>query len=203
MTIQKRILDLGLAILLSVILLPIMAILLLVLLVVEGRPLFYISERMKTPQQSFQFVKLRTMRGDAKDGGVTGGDKSSRIGPVHRILRRTRLDEIPQLWNVLKGDMSFVGPRPPLRVYAEAFPEIYGQVLRNRPGITGLASLIYHKHEEDILAQCETSAKTDRVYRKRCIPAKARLDLIYQRHATLCFDLVLIWRTATKLFRRG
>lgn len=199
MTPGKRLLDIVLALLLAVLLAPIMVVLACVLLALEGRPLFYISERMSAPDRAFRLVKLRTMRGVATDSGVTGGDKSDRIGPVHRLLRKSRLDEVPQLWNVLRGDMSFVGPRPPLRVYVEAFPDLYGRVLQNRPGITGLASLIYHRHEEALLATCETAAETDAIYRRRCIPAKARLDLIYQRHASVCFDLLILWRTFRKV----
>lgn len=202
MTMGKRIFDIVLALLLMVILWPVLLILLVVLLVAEGRPLFYVSERMKTPTQGFALVKLRTMANVRGDGGVTGGDKTARIGRTHRLLRRTRLDEIPQLWNVLKGDMSFVGPRPPLRVYVRDFPQIYGQVLQSRPGITGLASLRYHAHEETLLSRCETAAQTDAVYRRRCIPRKAALDLIYQQHRSFCFDLVLVAQTAQKPFRR-
>lgn len=202
MTLGKRIFDIALALVLTVILAVPFLILLLVMLITEGRPLFYISERMKTPIQGFALIKLRTMAHVKTDAGVTGGDKLARIAPVHRLLRRTRLDEIPQLWNVLRGDMSFVGPRPPIRLYTEAFPDIYALVLQNRPGLTGLASLHIHAFEERVLSRCETAAETDAVYRRRCVPRKARLDLIYQRHQTVCFDLVLIWQTARRLLRR-
>lgn len=164
----------------------------------EGRPLFYISERMQTPTKGFSLIKLRTMRPSPDNTGVTGGDKADRIPPVYRWLRRSRFDEIPQLINVLKGEMSFVGPRPPLRLYVEAFPALYAQVLQNRPGITGLASLRFHQHEERLLAQTRDAAETDHVYRTRCVPRKAALDLIYQRHQSLCFDLALIWETAKR-----
>ena len=202
MTWGKRLFDIAFALLLIALLLVPFLIMLLVLLIVEGRPLFYVSERMKTADTGFALIKLRTMANVASDGGVTGGDKVGRIGPVHRVLRKTRFDELPQLINVLKGDMSFVGPRPPLRVYVRDYPEVYGQVLRNRPGITGLASLHFHRAEEALLSRCETSAETDAVYRSRCIPRKARLDLIYQRHQSLCFDLRLIADTALRLVRR-
>jgi lipopolysaccharide/colanic/teichoic acid biosynthesis glycosyltransferase len=99
--------------------------------------------------------------------------------------------------------MSLVGPRPPLRRYVVDYPYIYGAVLQSRPGITGLASLVFHAHEERLLAACDTPEQTDAVYRRRCVPAKARLDLIYARHRSLCWDLVLIGRTAVKPFRRG
>ncbi|MFN4170986.1 MAG: sugar transferase [Pseudorhodobacter sp.] len=204
MTPGKRALDLALAVILSMLLVLPFAILLLVLLVVEGRPLFYVAERMKAPGQPFGLWKLRTMPVTTGQTGVSGGDKVARITPMGRFLRRARLDEIPQLWNVFRGDMSFVGPRPPLRDYVERFPELYAQVLQSRPGITGLASLNIHGYEERLLAACRTAAETDAVYTRRCIPKKARLDLIYQENRSLCFDLVLIWRTgAGVLIRRG
>lgn len=202
MSFGKRLFDIALALFLIVALAPVIGILLAVLLITEGRPLYYVSERMKTPQQGFALIKLRTMANVPSDGGVTGGNKTARIGQVHRLLRRSRLDEIPQLWNVLKGDMSFVGPRPPIRLYVEAFPELYAKVLQSRPGITGLASLKFHAHEEMMLAQCDTAEETDAVYRRRCVPRKATLDLIYQKHRTFCFDLKLIATTAIKPFRR-
>ena len=204
MTLSKRVLDLSLALLLAVVLAPLLACLLAVLALTEGRPLFYVSERMRGPDRAFGLIKLRTMPvGADRVGGVTGGDKQAALGRIHRLLRRSRADEIPQLWNVIAGDMSLVGPRPPLRRYVEDYPDLYAAVLRSRPGITGLASLAFHAHEERLLAACTTPEETDAVYRRRCIPAKARLDLIYARHRTLCWDLALIGRTALKPFRRG
>jgi lipopolysaccharide/colanic/teichoic acid biosynthesis glycosyltransferase len=203
MTPSKRMFDLAVALVLGVVLLPVVAVLVVVLLVLEGRPVFYIAERMRTPDQGFGLIKLRTMR-PAPPGantGVTGGDKSARMSRLHRILRRTRADEIPQLWNVLRGDMSLVGPRPPLRIYVEAFPDLYGRVLKSRPGITGLASLRYHAVEERLLAACATPEETDGVYRRRCVPRKAALDLIYQRRRSLCWDIILVAETAARPFR--
>ena len=204
MSVGKRLLDLVLAAVLGVLLLPLLLVLLGVLAVSEGRPLFYISERMRSPERAFGLIKLRTMpNGADRVGGVTGGDKQREMSRMHRLLRRSRADEIPQLWNVIRGDMSLVGPRPPLRRYVEDYPEVYGAVMKSRPGITGLASLVFHAHEERLLAACTTPQETDAVYRRRCIPAKARLDLIYARNRTLCWDLALIGRTAAKPFRRG
>ena len=205
MTPQKRLFDLVLAGMLSLLLAPVLLILIAVLLVREGRPVFYVAERMKTPERGFGLVKLRTMRPaqpGADTGGVTGGDKGARMSRLHRALRRFRADEIPQLWNVLRGDMSFVGPRPPLRVYVEAFPELYADVLRSRPGITGLASLVFHAHEERILAACRTPEETDRAYRRRCVPRKARLDLLHARRATLCSDTAILVRTLRAVLPR-
>jgi lipopolysaccharide/colanic/teichoic acid biosynthesis glycosyltransferase len=198
----KRALDLVMvAVLLVLVGLPFLC-LLAVMLLVEGRPLFYVAERMKSPDQPFNLWKLRTMRPAGPERGVSGGDKQARITRFGAFCRRVRADEVPQLWNVLKGDMSIVGPRPPLRDYTDRFPELYRQVLQSRPGITGLASLRYHETEERLLAPCQAAAAVDHVYATRCVPRKARLDLIYQRHQSLCFDLVLIWETGTRVLLR-
>lgn len=195
MTWQKRLFDLTIALLLAAALLPPFAVLLIFLLLKEGRPIFYVAERMKAPGVPFHLWKLRTMTVVREDSGVSGGDKAARITPVGRFLRRARLDEIPQLWNVIRGDMSFVGPRPPLRLYVERFPALYAEVLKSRPGITGLATLHFHAHEEWLLRQCRDAAETDAVYARRCVPQKAALDLMYQRNQSLCFDLRLIAQT--------
>ena len=97
--------------------------------------------------------------------------------------------------------MSFVGPRPPLRLYVERFPDLYAQVLQNRPGITGLATLVFHRHEEALLAQCTSAAQTDAVYARRCVPRKAKIDLIYQRRRTVWMDLGLMARTLARALK--
>ena len=201
MTSQKRLFDLVFALAILPLVAVLMAGVLAVLAVTQGRPFFYAAERMRTPTQAFRLWKFRTMTVVVADAGVSGADKAARITPVGRVLRRLRLDELPQIWNILRGDISFVGPRPPLRSYVERFPEIYGRVLQSRPGVTGLASIHYHRHEERLLARSRSAAETDRIYCRRCIPAKARLDLIYARHASVCFDLRLIGRTLARVLR--
>jgi len=203
MPLSKRMLDLGLAALLVVPVGAVLCILAVLILIKDGRPVFFVSERMKTVDQGFNLWKLRTMKPAAQDFGVTGGDKADRLTSMGGLLRRGRLDELPQLWNVIRGDISFVGPRPPLRVYVERFPQLYREVLQSRPGITGLASLIYHRHEEHLIAACKTAQQTDHVYASRCVPAKAKLDLIYQKNWSLCFDMRLIWDTAARVLVRG
>lgn len=198
---RKRALDLGLAALFSPVLVPVTLALVVVLWRRQGRPILHVAERMTTPDRGFNLLKFRSMVPDPGDAGVSGGDKSARITPMGRILRRTRADELPQLWNVVRGDISFVGPRPPLRAYVERCPEIYQQVLRTPPGITGLATLVFSPHEEWLLAPCATPEETDAVYVRRCIPRKARLDLIYLDNRSVGFDLWLIWITAMRAFR--
>ncbi|AWI82309.1 sugar transferase [Alloyangia pacifica] len=198
MTVSKRVLDICLAALLLVLLSPLILGICLALLLREGRPVFYLSERMRSPDRGFRLWKFRTMRPDAGDRGVSGGDKADRISETGKFLRRHRLDELPQLWNILRGDISFVGPRPPLRRYTEMFPELYAEVLRARPGVTGLATLAFHRTEERLLAPCRDADETEGVYCRRCVPRKARLDLIYARRRSLCYDLRLMAATVVR-----
>jgi lipopolysaccharide/colanic/teichoic acid biosynthesis glycosyltransferase len=202
MTLSKRLMDIALALLLGATLALPLLIVLALMLIKDGRPVFYVAERMRAPGQPFRLWKLRTMTVAGADSGVSGGDKSARITRTGLFLRRTRFDEIPQLWNILMGDMSFVGPRPPLRQYVDRFPLLYGQVLQSRPGITGLATLHYHAHEERLLAKCRNAAETDAVYASRCIPTKARLDLIYQKNRSVCLDVALLAQTIGRMLGR-
>ncbi|MFN3969973.1 MAG: sugar transferase [Gemmobacter sp.] len=202
MTPLKRAFDIAFALLVAAILALPFAGVLVWLLVTQGRPIFYVAERMRAPGRPFRLWKLRTMTLAPADRGVTGADKAARITPAGRVLRRSRLDEVPQLWNVLRGDMSFVGPRPPLREYVERFPDLYARVLRSRPGITGMATLHYHRHEALLLSRCATPAETDAVYARLCVPMKARLDLIYQDRRNLCLDIWLIMQTGIPALRR-
>ena len=195
MTFSKRIFDLLIAVMLLIVLMPFLLVLCLLVAILDGRPIFYFNERMQAPDRGFRLIKYRTMRSATQDSGVSGGDKKGRITRLGNFLRRTRLDETPQLLNIIKGDMSFVGPRQPLRQYVEMFPELYGQVLQSRPGVTGQASLTYHRHEERLLATCQTTAETNEVYARRCISRKAQLDLIYQKNQNLCLDVRILWLT--------
>ena len=200
MTWSKRLFDLTAALALTALLLPLIVILTLVILIREGRPVLYISERMKTEDIPFQLWKYRTMTVVDQDSGVSGGDKATRITPTGAFLRRYRLDEIPQLWNILRGDISFVGPRPPLRRYVEIFPELYRDVLQSRPGITGLATILFHRHEENILGALQTPEETELAYIRRFVPRKAALDLIYQKRRNLCLDVALMIKTVFRRF---
>lgn len=201
---MKRLFDIVIATVVLFLSLPVIAVVCAAILLREGRPVFYISERMQTPDTPFQLIKFRTMTNAAPQAntGVTGGDKADRITPVGRVLRRFRLDEVPQLINVLRGDMSLVGPRPPLRQYTDAFPELYSRVLQCKPGITGLATLHYHRHEERLIAAASSAKETQTIYTTRCIPRKAKLDLIYARHASVCYDLRILWQSFLRVLHR-
>ncbi len=195
MSFSKRCVDVCLSLVLGAILvLPGMLIAFAILLL-DGKPVFYQSERMKTHDQGFTLWKFRTMREGTADNSVTAGYKSDRVTRLGSVLRRTRLDEIPQIFNILRGDMSFVGPRPPLRRFVNMRPELYKDVLRVRPGVTGFATLFFHETEERLLRQCRTSRQADAIYIHQCIPAKARLDLYWAENGSTWRDMVLLWMT--------
>ncbi|PTX04939.1 sugar transferase [Pararhodobacter aggregans] len=195
MTPAKRAFDLWTAAMITPFVAPMILVIALVILLRDGRPIFHAGERMRTPTQGFRLWKFRTMRVDPADTGASGGHKAPRITPTGRWLRRRRLDELPQLWNLWRGDISVVGPRPPLRLYVERFPDLYGEVLKSRPGLTGLATIAFARHEERLLARTRTAEETEAIYGRTCAPRKARIDLIYQRNRSFCFDLNLVRKT--------
>lgn len=197
----KRLFDVVVAIVLAVVLLPLMAVIALVLFCFDQGPVFYFSERMKSAQEGFRLVKFRTMTTSIQDDEASGGYKNSRITPIGRFLRKTHLDELPQLWNIIVGDISFVGPRPPLRTYVEQLPELYGRVLEERPGVTGLASVYFHEHEERLLGRTANKFENNEVYCRTCIPRKARLDFIYAANKSMCFDIQIMLQTVFKFLR--
>lgn len=191
----KRFFDIGLALALLVPASAAMFGIAIGLRLCQGGPIFYVSERMASPERAFRLIKFRTMAPAADAGCATGGDKAERVTPIGHYLRKSRLDELPQLWNILRGDMTFVGPRPPLRRYVERHPEIYDKVLLSRPGLTGMATLKFGQRERLILAHCRSPVETDRLYSRHCVPAKARLDLLYQRTQSARLDIYLLWQT--------
>lgn len=201
----KRAFDITGAVALAFLLSPFLLMVIVLMTIKRDFPYFYISERMKTVDQPFMLIKFRTMRpprSDDENTGVSGGDKSDRITEMGRFLRRFRLDETPQLWNVLRGDMSFVGPRPPLRRYTESHRDLYRDVLACRPGLTGLATLAFHRHEERLLSNSSTSAETEEIYVRRCIPRKAAIDLIYAKNRSIGLDIRVVFLTIKKVLNR-
>lgn len=155
-------------------------------------PVFYSQNRVGRGARIFRILKFRTMVANAESQGpaiTTAGDL--RVTPLGRILRILKLDELPQLWNVVKGDMSLVGPRPELPSYVAMYtPEQLG-VLSVRPGITDLASVRY-RHEEKML---ERAANPDEFYRRVVLPHKLSLNLEYIDQMSFVFDLKLVLST--------
>lgn len=177
---SKRMFDICFVLITAPVTLVVALVLSIVLLIVQGRPILYFAPRCGYLGRQFSAFKFRTMRpGAGSDTGVTGGQKQARVTALGAVLRRTRLDELPQLLNVLFGQMSMVGPRPPDPRYVALHPDIYHEVLQLRPGLTGLATLLMHSHEARILSDCTTPEETEQVYLRRCVPRKARLDRQY------------------------
>lgn len=159
-------------------------------------PVIFKQERIGRGFRPFFIYKFRTMVNDAPlKGGALTASGDPRVTRVGRMLRQTKLDELPQLINVLKGDMSLVGPRPEVRKYVEVFRERYKVILTVRPGITDLASLKY-RDESAILAAAENP---EAEYLKRILPDKLRLAEDYVRQASIGLDLRLIVQTLLKL----
>lgn len=187
--------------LLALLLLPVVGALIALLFIViyplQRGPFLYRSERMRTPKKSFTLLKIRTMHPPSPFDGerILGGDQSDRVTRIGGILRKTRLDELPQILNILRGDMVFIGPRPPLRKYVEAFPDAYERVLTMRPGVTGLATVMICRREERILSRSASPAETDRLYRAHCVPWKVRIDLFHQSRRTPALTAYILFRT--------
>ena len=161
-------------------------------------PVFFRQERIGRGFRPFHIYKFRTMVEDASriGGSITFGI-DPRITRVGRVLRKTKIDELPQLINVLRGEMSFVGPRPEVRQYVELFRQDYEEILKVLPGITDLASLRY-RHEAEILGRFE---KPEEEYVKRVLPEKIRLAKEYVRRSSLLLDITLIFKTILRVFR--
>ncbi len=194
--------DFWLALTLAPVVLLLLVLLFVIVVPLQGRPFFYSCERMKTRDTSFRLIKIRTLHPLDPDAEQTalGGHMLSRVTPIGALLRKTRLDELPQIFNVIRGDMRFIGPRPQLRKYVEAYPELFDEVLRDTPpGITGLATVVFHRREEKLLAACRSAEETDAVYRRRCIGTKARLDLIYRERRGVRLNLWILWHTIARL----
>ncbi len=161
-------------------------------------PFIFKQERLGRDGRPFVMYKFRTMRlsRDGSGSQVTAaGD--SRVTVLGRFLRRYKLDEFPQLLNVLKGDMSLVGPRPEVERYARWYPAEYTRILSVRPGITDFASLAF-RNEEQVLAR---SSEPERTYVAEILPAKIKLYLQYLEQRSLKTDFVILMRTVGSVLR--
>ena len=162
-------------------------------------PVFFRQERMGRGGRGFRLLKFRTMSpGNGAPPGFTPGD-AGRVTRVGRVLRETKLDELPQLVNVLAGDLSLVGPRPEVPDYRSFYRGEFGRILEVRPGITDPASVKYRR-EEKILA---LSADPKRTYMQSILPDKLRLNLEYVGKISFGKDLKILGETFRSLLKRG
>jgi lipopolysaccharide/colanic/teichoic acid biosynthesis glycosyltransferase len=190
--IMKRLFDFVSSLCGILILSPLFVILAFAVVIDTGFPVFFLQKRVGLYGRPFFIYKFRTMTllKDASQGSFDAGD-SRRVTPVGRVLRRTKLDELPQLWNVLRGDMSLVGPRPEVQKWVDVYPERWSRVLSLRPGITDNASLEF-RNEEELLA---ASSNPEKTYRDEVLPRKLDLYEGYVQNHSLAGDLRIIFRT--------
>lgn len=192
----KRCVDIALSSLGLVLLSPILAAIALAVWLDSGSPVLFRQERVGLGFRRFQILKFRTMHVENAGPSVTvAGDR--RITRIGNFLRHTKLDELPQLWNVLRADLSLVGPRPEVPQYVELFTERYRTVLMVRPGITDLASIRF-RNEEQILSR---SGEPLREYAERVLPAKLTLAEEYVRTHTVAGDVGILFRTIAAIVR--
>lgn len=193
---RKRAFDIVCAALGLLVLSPVLLVCALLVGLTSPGGVLFRQERVGKDGVPFTIYKFRSMRKDNAGLKIsTSGD--SRITPVGRVLRKAKLDELPQLWNVLKGDMSFVGPRPEVREYTDLYTPEQRQVLLLRPGITGLASIRYRNENEFLTA----SDDPNRTYIEEIMPAKLALDLEYIPCACVSYDIKLILETLVTVVR--
>jgi lipopolysaccharide/colanic/teichoic acid biosynthesis glycosyltransferase len=191
----KRAFDLICVTLLLLALWPLMLLIALLVRCSSPGSIFFRQQRVGRDGRLFQMMKFRTMHVASGGPSVTAGN-DRRITPVGRLLRKTKLDEWPQFFNVLRGDMSLVGPRPEVPEYVQHYTEEQRQVLRVRPGITGITQVTF-RHEEALLAG---RSDMETYYLTVIMPEKLRSDLEYVRRHSVMGDIGLLCRTVTALF---
>lgn len=173
--IAKRLFDLGASLAGLLLLCPLMLVVAVLVRGSSSGPVFFVQTRVGRWGRTFRCVKFRTMFMAAEAQGFVTTAADARITPVGRVLRRWKLDELPQLWNVLKGEMSFVGPRPDVPGYADRLQGDDRQVLELAPGITGPASLLFRDEEALLANVSDPKAFNDEVV----YPAKVRVNREY------------------------
>ncbi len=193
---MKRIFDIILSAAGLLVLLPVFVIVAALVKAGSHGPVFFRQKRMGRRFRPFYLFKFRTMvEGADKNGPLvtTGGD--ARVTGVGRVLRKTKIDELPQLINVLKGDMSLVGPRPEVERYVRLYELDYTEVLSVRPGITDISSIEFRDEESVLKAQ----ENPEEYYRKVLLPIKIGYAREYIKNMSFFFDIKLIFITILKV----
>lgn len=191
---MKRLLDIIVSLLGLLLLSPVFLIVAIWIKLDTKGTVFFRQPRVGRYNKDFILYKFRSMECQdwGKDQLLTVGDNDPRITKAGYILRKMKIDELPQLINVLKGDMSLVGPRPLVRQQVELYPDLYAPILSVRPGITSDAS-IYFRDENALLGQVENP---EEYFREVIMPKKIELNLHYVEHRSMCGDIKLLFKTA-------
>lgn len=192
----KRLFDFIFSIIGLVILSPLLIFISLLIAFGSKDGVFYLQKRVGIRNKDFYIIKFRTMySGSDKEGLLTIGDHDSRITKTGKWLRKYKLDELPQFFNILKGDMSIVGPRPEVRKYVDLYTPEQQMVLMVRPGLTDFASLEYI-NENEILS---TYPDPEKAYVEIIMPEKLALNLRYIKEGNLMTDFGIIMKTITRI----
>jgi lipopolysaccharide/colanic/teichoic acid biosynthesis glycosyltransferase len=195
---MKRLFDILFSGFVIICFLPIGGILALLILVESKGGVFFKQERIGRNGIPFYLLKFRSMRTDSESKGkITVGTRDPRITKIGYYIRKYKLDEFPQFINVLKGEMSIVGPRPEVKEYVDLYTDEQRKILSVKPGITDYASLAYF-HENELLAKSDNPQHT---YINEVMPEKLKLNEKYLSNPTLTQDLVIIGKTFAKIFR--
>jgi lipopolysaccharide/colanic/teichoic acid biosynthesis glycosyltransferase len=198
--VARRALDVVVAATLLLVISPLLAAIALLVRATSDGPVLFVQERVGKDGRLFALRKFRTMVADAPAcGGALTVPRDARITRIGAVLRRWKLDELPQLWNVLRGDMSLVGPRPEVPRYVAGYSERQRAVLRVRPGITDPASLAF-VDEASVLARFDD---VERGYVEHVLPAKLACSLAYLERRTLRSDLGVLVRTLGRIAQGG
>jgi lipopolysaccharide/colanic/teichoic acid biosynthesis glycosyltransferase len=188
----KRSFDIAISSLALIVFSPVLVVIASIIRCKDGSPVLYRGLRVGRFGQTFRVLKFRTMVADAERlGGSATSDSDSRITPIGKLLRKHKLDELPQLINVWKGDMSLVGPRPEVPAYIALMSVAEKTVLTVRPGITDWATL-WDADEGALLAHFDDPEKA---YEELVLPEKIKLQLRYVRNHSFLVDLVILWKT--------
>ncbi len=195
--ISKRVFDLVSSLVMLVVLLPLFLVITIWILLDSRGGIFYKQIRVGKDGKEFTLLKFRSMTvGADKQGLITIGN-DNRVTRSGRFIRKTKIDEFPQLINIIKGDMSVVGPRPEVPKYVSLYTEEQKKVLSIRPGLTDLASLKYFD-EQKLLGESDDPEKT---YRNEIMPKKLDLNLQYLAQRSLFLDFKLIFSTIFRIFK--
>lgn len=192
----KRLFDIICSLIGILLLIPFFVIIILIQIISSGFPVFYFQTRVGENNIDFKLFKFRTMNLNAdKQGLLTVGGRDPRVTKLGYYLRKYKLDELPQLFNVLFGTMSLVGPRPEVRKYVDMYNSLQNNVLSVKPGITDYASIEFI-NENELLAQ---SIEPEKTYINDIMPKKLALNLKYIEYQNLMVDLKIITKTILKI----
>ena len=194
----KRILDILITLIGTILFFPLIIAVSLIILLSSGYPVFFLQERVGKDWKIFKIIKFRTMVKNAEKMGMgISSYNDTRITSIGKILRKFKIDELPQIFNVLAGNMSLVGPRPELLKYAKYYADDYSEILKIKPGITDYASIEFK--DESLLLN--NSNDNEKIYLNKILPEKISLYKKYLREANLKTDLKIIFSTFKVLIR--